>query len=198
MCNDEIILKNLALSCQDLDDPVHTRCLEALCHLTRFPGNNDILAQSPETLEALVRCGMSHTSDDRMWTLRAMQNITAHASKRGYFANHDLLQLLCLSAEKVDFVDEHEAAISIIGNLCTDPSSVVQIINSENVVRVLVVVANNIEYSPEIQFVACDALATIAMWMQRVARAGTVPEGFSFEQLPTLKSTGYLRYNTNE
>ena len=198
MCNNELLLNTLANCSQDLEDPVHSRCMETLSHLTRFPGNNDIMAQSQETLGALYKCGMSANDNDRIWALRAMQNITAYSSKRGFFANDDLLSVLCRSAERLAFVDEHEAAISVIGNLCTDPSSVVQVVNTENVVRALVNVANNIEYSQEIQFVACDALATIAMWMQRVARAASVPEGFTYEPLPTLKTTGYLRYNTNE
>jgi len=198
MCNDKLILSTLANCSQDLEDPVHSRCMEALSHLTRFPGNNDVMAQSQETLQALCKCGMSVSDTDRMWTLRAMQNITAHASKRVPFKNNDLLHLLCESAERLDYVEEHEVAISVIGNLCTDATSFVQVVNTENVVRVLVSVANNIAYSQDIQFVACDALATIAMWLQRVARAASVPEGFTFEPLPSLKTTGYLRYNTNE
>jgi hypothetical protein len=174
MCNNEKILKNLALNCQDIDDPVHSRCMEALCHLTRFPENNDILADCEEVKEALCKCGTSVSSTDRLWALRAMQNITAHSSKRGFFANNEVLQLLCLSAEQLDLVDEHETAISVLGNLCTDPIAVVQITNTENVMKVLVRVANDNDYHTEIQFVACDALSTIAMWIQRVARAGTV------------------------
>eukprot|EP00979_Chaetoceros_neogracilis_P016134 scaffold7119_cov195-Chaetoceros_neogracile.AAC.1 len=193
MRNDEFILNTLANCSQDLEDPVHSRCMEALSHLTRFPGNNDVMAQSQEIQKALYICGLSVSETDRMWTLRAMQNITAHSSK--YIGNNDLLHVLCVSAERLDFVEEHEAAISTIGNLCIDPVTVVQVVNCENVVRVLVSVANNTEYSQDIQFVACDALSTIAMWLQRVARAASVPEGFTFEALPTLKTTGYLSNN---
>ena len=98
----------------------------------------------------------------------------------------------------MELVEDHEAAISIISNLCTDPSSAVVIVNAEMAVKVLVIVANDIDYSPEIQVVACDALATLSMWLQRVARAATIPENYSFEPLPTLKTTGYMRYNTEE
>jgi hypothetical protein len=198
MCNNEIILRNLALNCQDVDDPVHSRCMEALAHLTRFPDNNDVLLQCEEMQEALYKCGTSLSSTDRTWALRALQNITAHSSKKGWIADDKMLQMICLSTEQLDFVEEHEIAISILGNLSTDPIAVVQMTNTENVMKTLVKVAHDNYYDPEIQFVACDALATIAMWIQRVARAGSVPEGYSFEKLPTLRSQGYMRYNTNE
>lgn len=198
MCADKEIVGNIASSCLSLDDPVHTRCMEALCNLTRFPGNVDSLLENKDVIVALSTCGMSNDRDDRLLSLRAMQNMSAHATKRVTVATEDILQLLCSSAEKLNMVEEHEAAISVLGNFCTDPNCIVQLTNSENVVRVLVTVANNIDYDPEIQFVACDALATIAMWLQRLARGGSVPEGFSFEPLPTLKSTGYMRYNTRE
>lgn len=198
MCKSESTLKNLALSCQDLNDPVHSRCMEALCQLTRFPGNNEILASSEDVQEALRVCGGSVNNTDRLWTVRALQNITAYSSKSGTFISSEILKNLCSSAEKLDFVEEHETAISVIGNLCTNPVGVVQVTNTENVMRILVTVAHSVEYFPEIQFVACDAIATIAVWMQRMASAGSVPEGYSFAPLPSLKSTGYMRYNTNE
>lgn len=192
------MVKNLAMNCQDINDPVHSRCMEALCHLTRFPDNNDLLAEYNEVKVALHKCGTSMSSTDRLWALRTIQNITAHSSKRGYFMNTELLLLVSISAEQLDLIDEHETAMTILGNLCTDPIAVIQITNTENVMKVLVRIANDNEYDPEVQFIACDALATIAMWMQRIAKAASVPEGFSFEKLPTLRNMGYMRYNTNE
>jgi hypothetical protein len=198
MCKSENVLNVLSSCSLDLSDQVHSRCMETIYHLSRFPGNTDILAENSAAMNAINSNCSSFSPEDRMWSLRAMQNISAYSNKRAMFATTDTLANLCKSAQKMELVEEHEAAISIISNLCTDPSSAVVIVNAEMAVKVLVMVANDIDYSPEIQVVACDALATLSMWLQRVARAASVPENYSFEPLPTLKTTGYMRYNTEE
>lgn len=197
ICQDPLTLKTLATCSMDLEDPVHSRCLETICYLTRFPANNTILAASFDTLDALCKCGASSNQDDRIWTLRAMQNITAHAMNRGLVISENMLQVLCSSAQNVHNIEESEAAISVIGNLCTDPSFMVQVTNTENLMKVLVTGAHSIKYSQTCQFIACDALATIAMWLKKVAQEGSVPKGFNNDSLPTFQISGYMRYCTN-
>jgi hypothetical protein len=180
----------------DLDDPVHSRCLETICYLSRFPANNVILAENV-VLEALFKCGTSSIQNDRLWTLRAMQNITAHAMNHGLIVSEKFLEVLCTSAQNVENLEESEAAISVIGNLCTDPSFMVQVTNTENLMRALVTAAHSTKYSQESQFISCDALATVAMWLKKVAEGGTVPKGFTFDSLPTFQIAGYMRYSVS-
>lgn len=196
ICQDPPTLECLATCSMDLDDPVHSRCLETICYLSRFPANNVILAENV-VLEALFKCGTSSNQNDRLWTLRAMQNITANAMNHGLIVSEKFLEVLCTSAQNVENLEESEAAISVIGNLCTDPSFMVQVTNTENLMRALVTAAHSTKYSQESQFISCDALATVAMWLKKVAEGGTVPKGFTFDSLPTFQIAGYMRYSVS-
>lgn len=76
-----------------------------------------------------------------------------------------------------------------------DPGAVVPLTNTRNVVATLVHLAHDNVPSAQIRFMACDALATIGLWLQTLAGSGTVPEGVPKVLLPTHKTTGWQRWN---
>mmetsp|Transcript_4326 Transcript_4326/g.5660 ORF Transcript_4326/g.5660 Transcript_4326/m.5660 type:complete len:80 (+) Transcript_4326:550-789(+) len=72
--------------------------------------------------------------------------------------------------------------------------AIVPLTNTKNVVATLVHTAHSPDSSSEVRKMACDALATIGLWLQTLAGAGTVPDDVPDAVLPTHKATGWLRW----
>lgn len=89
--------------------------------------------------------------------------------------------------------DEQLAAVATIYNLSTEPGAVVPLTNTRNVVATLVHLAHNAVSTPDIRRMACDALATIGLWLQTLAGSGTVPAGVDNVLFPTHTTTGWQR-----
>lgn len=195
MCKNDEMIRNICAVSYEIDNPVHTRCLETICHLTRFPGNNSKLAQMNFVIEALKKGGMSLLVEDRVWCVRMIQNISSDASSKTVLATSPILEMLSLSAMRKD-PDEQIAAVSAIANISTEPGAIVPLTNTKNVVATLVHLAHNLKSSDQVRCLACEALASIGLWLQTLAAAGTVPDCVESRPLPTLSSTGYLRWDS--
>ena len=198
MCKDHNIIENIAVVTQEKSSTVHTKCIEILCNLTRFPGNNSALSRSVQVFDALNTCGASDFDEDRLWTMRSLQNMSADPSCRVKLATASILEMMRTSAANLRQKDEHEAAVSALANLCTDASTAVQVANSNKVLPTLISIANNTEYSPEVQFHACNAISRIAVWFQTFASATTIPDVTNYDELPTLEAKGHMRWDCVE
>lgn len=193
LCQNEPLLENLVLVAREFDNPIHTRCIEILCHLTRFPANNARLARRSELVDGLIKCGKSKIAEDRMWAARSLQNLTAEASSKIVLATGPLLNLLSVSAMRKDY-DEQLAAVGALLNLSTEPGAIVPVTNTKNVVATLVHLAHSSDSSSEVRRMACDALATIGLWLQTLAGAGSVPDDVTPIPLPSHAASGWLRW----
>jgi hypothetical protein len=198
MCNDEELMFNVTKCAGSLSDPVGARCMEILAHLSRLPSNAESLSSVIGIHEAISCCGLSGSEDERIWGLRTLQNLSAYSSRKGNLLTKEVLSFVCKSMNSLESEEEHTTAVAIVTNLCTDPSAVVHLTNAKGLVSSIIYVANNPEYHPEIQYNACDALASMSVWLQRCAQGSSIPEGYSRESLPTLQQSGYMRYNTSE
>ena len=187
------VITSLIKVSREFDNPIHTKCVEMICNLTRFPQNNPFLARNNSLLDTLVKCGKSKTLQDRVWSLRAFQNISADASSKVILANSRILTLLSICSMRKDY-DEQIAAVAALYNLSTEPGAVVPLTNTKNVVATLVHLAHNAVSTPEIRLMACDALATIGLWLQTLAGSGKVPEGVIKVLLPSHTTTGWERW----
>ena len=105
---------------REFDCPLHTKCTEIICNITRFHANNADLARDAVLVETLLKCGKSKTVEDRMWAMRSFQNISSDSSSKAILANGKILTLLSICAMRKD--DEQEAAIATLYNLSTEPS----------------------------------------------------------------------------
>lgn len=180
--------------CLEIDNTIHTRCLEILCNLTRLPSNNVILARNTYALNALTEgCGRRHEKNDRTWSLRALQNISADISSKEIISSSNVLKLLGKSALREG--EEQEAAIAIMLNLSTDSVVIVRLMNSKKIVNTLLQLAHSSNASADIRIMSCDTLATMALRLQSYASAGLEPEGNVVTPLPTPLNTGWLRWN---
>ncbi len=86
-----------------------------------------------------------------------------------------MLSVLSMAALRKDY-EEQFAAVWALQNLTTEPESIVQLTNTKTVVATLVHLAHSPNTPSSVQKIACDSLATIGLWQQTLASAGTVPE----------------------
>jgi hypothetical protein len=89
---------------------------------------------------------------------------------------------------------EKEAAVAALYNITTEPSAVVAVTNTENVIATLVHLAHSPDSNPNIRLLACEALATTSLWFQTLAGTGKVPEGVPNVPLPSHKTYGWDRW----
>ena len=187
-------LKNLAYACREVDSPIRGRCFEIMANMTKFPGNGPKLATCSEAIEALSEGATSQNDDDRIWALRSLQNITADAPNKVEIATASFLEIISNCAVRLEIEDEQDAAISILLNLSTEPGTIVQFTSSKSFISSLVQIVNNDDYDPDIQFMACDILCTISMWLQNLSAGGSIPVGVTGLALPSHVSTGHMRW----
>ncbi len=196
MCADHNILENIAVVCQESSNSVHTKCIEIICNLTRFPGNIGPLSRSGSVFGALCSCGISNNHEDRLWAMRSIQNMTSDSSCKIRLAGDSMLEIIRCSAENLQNADENEAAVAALANLCTDAAAVLQITNSKKIVPTLIQIAHSNEFSPELHFHACNAVCRISIWLQKFASAATVvADGTCSDSLPTLTAKGHMRWD---
>ena len=193
LCNNEKVLHNIVFLA-GTGHLLHTKCLEMLCNFTRFPPNNAKLASMPKVVETLTAGGKSNIAEDRLWSIRAIQNLCSDASSKVGLATGSLLSLLSSCAMRKDY-EEQLAAVGALMNLATDPGSIVPLTNTKTIVATLVHLAHSPNTPASVRKIACDSLATIGLWLQTLASAGTVPEDIPFSPLPTHTATGWLRWD---
>lgn len=195
LCGSSTLLFCLIACCKEIEHPLHTKCLEIVANLTRFPHNNARLVDYPGLLEALILNGSNDESDiDRLWSVRILQNISSESTARSKLAGIVILELLCARMMGSEY-EEQLAATCTIYNISTEPGAVVPLTNTKNVVATLVHVAHSPKSIAEVRTIACDALATLGLWLQTLASAGTVPEDTSFVPLPSYVSSGWQRWD---
>mgnify|MGYP000092790646 CR=1 FL=1 len=184
------LLEGIVQVSSDLDCQLHSKCLEMLCNVSRLPGNTAVMTRFPGLVEALLAAGSSKEAIDRVWALRILQNLTTDTSSKSLLATSTLLTLLinCVTSKKTD---EQYAAMATLLNLSTDPSAVVPITSTKNVLATLVFLAHNAESSAEIRTMACNSLATIGLWLQTVSGFGSIPEDARRVLLPSHKTSGW-------
>lgn len=178
----------------EVSSPIHTKCVEILRNLTLFPANNALLSRRERVVLTFVAAANSTLPENRISALRALQNMSGDASSRSILASKTVLNLMTSCAMRKD-PGEKEAAVATLYNITTEPSTVVAITNTKNVVATLVHLAHNPESTSEIRLLACEALATTSLWLQTLAGTGKVPEGLANVPLPSQKTYGWERWD---
>ena len=126
------MIRNICAVSYEIDNPVHTKCLETICHLSRFPSNNTKLAQMDFVIEALKRGGKSQLVEDRIWCVRMIQYISSDASSKTVLAMGPILEMLSSLGMRKD-PDEQIAAVSAIANISTESGAIDPLTNAKNV-----------------------------------------------------------------
>jgi hypothetical protein len=163
--------------------------------MTRFPENNASMAKYPGLIDVLVVSGNVKSDADRLWALRTLQNLSSVVAGKTVLANSVVLKLLSVSVMRKGHHDEQLSATSTLYNLSTEPGAVVPLTNTKNVVATLVHAAHSPETASAVRLMACDALATLGLWLQTLAGAGTVPDGIEQTPMPSYATTGWNRWD---
>lgn len=176
---------------RDNTSRLHGKCLEMLCNVSKLPGNTAMMTRFPGMVDTLVSSGYSRETMDRIWSLRTLQNLTSNASSKAQLATSTLLTLLinCVTSKNTG---EQHAAMATLLNLSTDPSAVVPITSTKNVLATLVYLAHHADSTSDIRLMACNALATVGLWLQTVSGFGSIPEDTRRVLLPSHKTAGWL------
>jgi hypothetical protein len=187
-------MNNVILVSNEVANPIHTKCLEVLLNLSRFPSNNARLTPYRGVVETMLSAGSSKVPEDRLVALRTLQNMSSDTSSKALLATDSVLSFLTACGMR-KCPEEKEAAVSTLYNITTEPGAVVAITNTKNAVATLVHLAHNPNSSSTVRLMACEALATISLWLQTLAGTGKVPTGVDNVPLPSQKTTGWERWD---
>jgi hypothetical protein len=193
LCNNITVLDNVIMVANETSNIIHTRCLEFLFNLSRFPSNGSILTPYEGLLGTLLFLGSSKLPEDRILALQTFQNLSANQSSKSSLAIDSVLTFLTSCAVRQDNA-EKEAAVSTLQNISTEPGAVVAITNTRNAVATLVHLAHNPSTRQSTRRLACETLANISLWLQTLAGTGKVPDDVENMMLPTLKTSGWERW----
>ena len=177
----------------EAENPLHSKCLEIICNLTRFPSNTSFMTRYLGLVEVLVAATDSAIDQDRNFALRSLQNMSADSSSKAMLATEFVLSKITVCALRNN-PDEKEASVAFLYNVSTEPGAVVAITNTKNVVATLVHLAHHPDSTSGIRLLACDALATVSLWLQTLAGTGRVPKDLPNVPLPSHKTTGWERW----
>ena len=185
----------MAAVAREVNHPIHTKCLEILSNLSRLPANNSILTRFDGLVDTLVQASNSAKAENRIFALRTLQNMSADTKSKTLLATSPgVLNLLTSCAMRKD-LEEKDIAIATLYNLSTEPGAVTAITNTKNVVATLVHLAHSPDSSSHVRLLACEALATLSLWLQTLAGSGMIPEGVDQVPLPSQKTSGWDRWD---
>ena len=184
------LLESIVQVSGDSDSQLHCKCLEILCNVSRLPSNTVAMTRFPGMVDTLVSAGSSKDTLDRVWALRTLQNMSSDPSSKAILATNTLLTILITCVTSKNPKEQH-AAMGTLLNLSTDPSAVVPITSTKNVLATLVYLAHNADSSADIRLMACNALATVGLWLQTVSGFGSIPEDARRVLLPSHKTSGW-------
>lgn len=195
MCTNQTLLHVLVIVSQDSSNPMHSRCLEILTNLTKFPENSEMMAKHPGLLSKMVNTATSDIDEDRVLSLKILQNISASSAGKVLMINTQTLTLLSSGVLRSNHFEEQTASVAALHNLSTEPGCLVALTNTKDVVASLVYVAHDPNTPSSIRLIVCDTLATLGLWIQTLAGAGTVPPEIQEPTLPTSKPVGWKRFD---
>lgn len=201
MCKHDELIHTLVHASRELKNPIHTKSLEVLCHLTRFADNCLNLTKNRDLLDAIVFCGgESLIVEDRVWLMRMVQNLSTSSqnetgeNKLNLALQPNMLSVISTCAMSKD-QDEKLAASGALLNISTEPRAVVPLINTRNVVATLVSLAHSKHSSEEVRLYACETLATLSLWLQNLASKGMIPKEVENNFLPSHMSHSWKRFD---
>lgn len=152
-------------------------------------------------IPALTLAISREDAETRRYATFAVQNLSMDAAVRNDIAdNCALLKGLCktvLRGEASAQNGESLAAIATLKNLVDDPSNIFKLLSSPVFLKNLTVIALRAEafVTSEMQFMACDALATFSHWLNKVSSTPLLKdEKYSNTELPTHQKVGWAQW----
>lgn len=187
------------------ESPSHVLAVKLLAHLTRHRANSkNIVFKLRNVVPAFVKATYSNESESRKYACFGIQNLAQDKPCRQELAvTQGLVSALCIRARLADDGEERLAAIHALKNLTDEPANLIPMTNTPECFATLMQIAHASDESVTemMQFLGCDALATLSHWFRSIATSGQRIEAVKRQQqaskdlfVPTLKIVTYEQW----
>jgi len=159
--------------------------LKLLAYLSRHRSNSKILVfKMKEVVPAVVFATHSENAESRKYACFTLQNFSQDKPCRQQLASvNNLLLAVCCRIRGSKNQEEKLAALYTLKNLTDEPANLIPMTNTPECFATLMQVAHASDDSVTemMQYLGCDALATLSHWFRSIAtsgqRIGTMNQG---------------------
>lgn len=150
--------------------------LKILAHLSRHRSNSKIMAfKMKDVVPGVVFAMDSQNGEARKYACYVLQNLSQDKPCRQQLVSiKSLLPALCRRIRVARFPEEKLAALHTLKNLTDEPANLIPMTNTPECFATLMqVVHGSGENTTEMmQYLGCDALATLSHWFRSIATSG--------------------------
>ena len=150
--------------------------LKLLAHFSRHRGNSKHLVfKMKNVVPAIVFATQSENDESRKYACFALQNFSQDKPCRQELASiDDLLSAVCRRVRSARHEEEKLAALNTLKNLTDEPANLIPMTNTPECFATLMQVAHASDESvtEKMQYIGCDALATLSHWFRSIATSG--------------------------
>jgi hypothetical protein len=150
--------------------------LKLLAHFSRHRGNSKHLVfKMKHVVPAIVFASQSENAESRKYACFALQNFSQDKPCRQELASIDgLLSAVCRRIRSARNEEEKLAALNTLKNLTDEPANLIPMTNTPECFATLMQVAHASDESvtETMQYIGCDALATLSHWFRSIATSG--------------------------
>lgn len=158
------------------ESSAHAHAIRILANLTRHRGNSKhIVFKIKTVVPAIVKASFSQNDDARKHACFALQNLAQDKPCRQELAITDgLLSAVCVRIRQASDPEERLSAIHTIKNLTDEPANLIPMTNTSECFATLMQIAHASDdsVSEMMQYLGCDALATLSHWFRSIATSG--------------------------
>ncbi len=158
------------------ESPSHEHAVRLLAHMTRHRGNSKhIVFKMRKIVPVLVKASFSQNDETRRYACFALQNLSQDKPCRQELAiTGDLLTALCVRVRQASDPVERLSAIHALKNLTDEPANLIPMTNTSECLATLMQIAHAQDDSVTemMQYLGCDALATLSHWFRSIATSG--------------------------
>lgn len=150
--------------------------LQLFAHLSRHCSNSKILVfKMKEVVPAVVFATDSENAESRKYACFTLQNFSQDKPCRQHLASIDnLLPAVCRRIRGAKNQEEKLSALHALKNLTDEPANLIPMTNTPECFATLMHVAHASDESVTemMQYLGCDALATLSHWFRSIATSG--------------------------
>jgi hypothetical protein len=150
--------------------------LKLLAHFSRHRDNSKHLVFKMKTVvPAIVFATQSGNDESRKYACFALQNFSQDKPCRQELASiPGLLTAICQRVRSPKIEEEKLAALHTLKNLTDEPANLIPMTNTPECFATLMQVAHASDESvtETMQYIGCDALATLSHWFRSIATSG--------------------------
>ena len=150
--------------------------VKLMAHLSRHRSNSTLLVfKMKGVVSSIVAAMNSENEESRKYACYTLQNLSQDKPCRQQLASiENLLSAVCHCIRNTTDPEEKLAALHTIKNLSDEPANLIPMTNTPHCFATLIQVAHASDDSitEMMQFVGCDALATLSHWFRSIATSG--------------------------